>query len=452
LTEVVVSILAGRPVDVVVRTSRSDLRIRGVPRWAGHRPVGGLIVVSPGHAQGPGRGTVVDLRDDCPVEAVARHGGAVREGPAPVPEAQRAPGPTWLRRSPGGARRRPVAGRGDEHAATHDVLTGLPNQVLAVQCLADALATCESGRRVGVLAVETTLDEDSTGGTDLLRDVGERLGRLVGPGDVAARLEGPRFAMVLRDVRPGSDVERFLHQVHRRLDGVRVDDGGGEGGRGGAVSPGIEGLGMVLADPVSGTAAERDPRLVLALALEAMERSRLAGRPVVGTELPADAERARLAALSEYDLYDIALDDALQGIAQVALTTCDALTSLVTFVDSDLQWVRAGSGGAVGSFLDARGPRHLALCDRTIRGREVLVVPDTEADPDFLVSRHVAWQVGMRFYAGAPLVTGEGRSIGTLCVFDRRPRDLSERQRRSLAVLAAETVALLDAHRVPRDG
>jgi GAF domain-containing protein len=113
--------------------------------------------------------------------------------------------------------------------------------------------------------------------------------------------------------------------------------------------------------------------------------------------------------------------------------------------------VRAGSGGRVGSFLDARGPRHLALCDRTIRGREVLVVPDTDADPDFLASRHVTWQVGMRFYAGAPLITGEGRAIGTLCVFDRRPRNLSERQRRSLAVLAGETVALLDAHRLRGD-
>lgn len=169
--------------------------------------------------------------------------------------------------------------------------------------------------------------------------------------------------------------------------------------------------------------------------------------PVVEAEPSAEAERARVEALASYDLYDGALDDALQGITQVAVAACRAAAALVTFVDSDLQWVRAASGEDLVAFVDARAPRHLALCDRTIRGLGVLVVPDTRRDPEFQVSRHVGWQVGMRFYAGAPLVTEQGRAIGTLCVLDSRPRQLSERQRHSLAVLAAETVALLEPHR-----
>jgi hypothetical protein len=171
------------------------------------------------------------------------------------------------------------------------------------------------------------------------------------------------------------------------------------------------------------------------------------GEPVVEREPPAEAERARLEALASYDLYDGVLDDALQAITQVAVAACGVAAALVTFVDSDLQWVRAVSGEDVTAFVDARAPRHLGLCERTIRGRDVLVVPDTRRDPAFQVSRHVGWLVGMRFYAGAPLVTAEERAIGTLCVLDSRPRELSERQRHSLAVLAAETVALLEPHR-----
>lgn len=169
--------------------------------------------------------------------------------------------------------------------------------------------------------------------------------------------------------------------------------------------------------------------------------------PVVKTEPQTEAERARVEALASYDLYDGALDDALQGITQVAVAACRAAAALVTFVDSDLQWVRAVSGEDLVAFVDASAPRHLALCDRTIRGLGVLVVPDTRRDPEFKVSRHVGWQIGMRFYAGAPLVTEPGLAIGTLCVLDSRPRELSERQRHSLAVLAAETVALLEPHR-----
>jgi GAF domain-containing protein len=133
----------------------------------------------------------------------------------------------------------------------------------------------------------------------------------------------------------------------------------------------------------------------------------------------------------------------------VAAHSCNAAAALITFIDSDLQWVRAASGVDVVGFLDANAPRHLALCDRTIRSRGVLIVPDTRLDEHFRASRHVGWQVGMKFYAGAPLITPEGRAVGTLCVLDPQPRDPTERQRRSLTVLAAEIVAILEGHRTP---
>jgi GGDEF domain-containing protein len=422
LGEVTVAVLSGHSVDTVLATACADVRVHGVPRWIGARPYGGLLVVSEASTTGAGAGELAGL-------------------PHPLlPEPFRQPG-VRRRAGAGGRRRRPV-GRVDEYryteeyVATHDPETGLPNQVLLLQRLADALARCRIGRRVGILVVdvEQVLDGDGTTGTkNVLCFVADRLAGLAGVGDFVARVDGARLALVLCDVCPDVDGRRFLASVVRQLDGMA---GGG--------------LGMLLTDPTAGAESGRDPRQVLALALEVVERSRSAGGPVLGTEPSADTERARLAALSAYHLHDSALDDALKGVAQVALRTCVALGALVTFVDRDLQWVRAAAGAGTKAFVDGRSPRHLTLCDRTIKGRGVLVVPDTERDPVYRASRHVAWQVGMRFYAGAPLITTEGYAIGTLCVMDVRPRGLSERQRRSLAVLAAETVAVLDAHREAR--
>lgn len=445
LAEVAVAVLSGRPVDGLLRMPHLDLRVNGVPRRLGSRPHGGLLVVS----QVADR-AVVDLRDEpSPTSSTPSAGLSSGPSPGPTPSLDPAvPGPadgsarqpasTWRRMT--GGRRRAAAGRSDEHAATHDLVTGLPNQVLLLQCLGDALAACRPGLRVAVFAVQVSGGHPGEA-DELCRHLADRLAHLVGPSDVAARLEGTptRFAVVLRDVRPGADVERFVVRAERRLWG---DLTRGDAVRAGS---GVDGLGVVLADPTTG---DRDARAVLTLALEALERSRTSGRPVVGAEPPVQAELARLEALAAYDLYDGDLDDALQGVAQVARATCEAEGALVTFVDKDLQWVRAASGEDVVTYVDGRAPRHLTLCDRTIRGREVVVVPDTGADPSFQVSRHVAWQVGMRFYAGAPLVTDEGRAVGTLCVLDRHPRTVSARQRRSLVVLAAETVALLEAHRI----
>jgi GGDEF domain-containing protein len=484
LAEATVAVLSGRSVDCLVATPFGVLRVRGVPRWSGPPPHGGLLVVSDGSADGP---AVVDLRDGATPGATS--GATSGGGPGGMPEVTvtaraeastpvgqgvepaRWPGPGWLRPSLGGGRRRQQAARADEHAATHDPLTGLPNQVLLLQCLADALAACRPGRRVAVLTLEVRravlrtpaavteagADTGSYAAPDVgsyaVPDVGSdagtlqrlavRLSQLAGPQDVVARLEGRRFALLLPEVSPGTDLELLATRLADRLSGPADAPAGHRR----AESVVVEGPGIVLADPASGAVGDRDPRWVLALALEALERSRAAGRPVIAPELPSQAERARVAALGTYDVHDSALDDVLHAITQVAATACDAYAALLTFVDSDLQWIRAATGVDVSGLADGHGPRHLALCDRTIRGREVLVVPDTERDPGFRSSRHVGWQVGMRFYAGAPLLTPEGRAIGTLCVFDTLPRELLPRQRQSLTVLAAETVALLEAHR-----
>jgi GGDEF domain-containing protein len=467
LSDATAAVLRGRTVDTLLVTQHSALRIRGVPRVTGTTVRGGLLVLS--EAEGDARRSdVVDVRDrrlplvadgDAPGDpeiATARTGPSrntvlvwrrTPTFPDPLPDQGQTPDrpgtgaratgrmlPRAIPRTPG--RRREAAGRADQHAATHDPVTGLPNTVLLRQCLSDALATCHPGKRVGVLTVELS----GAGGAGL-RSVGERLTQLVGARDIVGRLRGDRFAVVLPQLRANTDLEAFLSKVAARVRGGK----GRVSCSGRPVAP--DRLGMVFVDPVHGGEQDRDPHVVLALALEALERSRGSGHPVVAQESYDDAERARAVALRSYDIHDSSLDEVFQSVSMLAARSCEAFAGLVTFVDENLQWVRAMSCTDLRGGVDGHGPRHLALCDRTIRGRGVLVVRDTDKDPDYRASRHVGWQLGMRFYAGAPLITPEGRAIGTLCVLDPLPRGLTERQRHSLTSLAAETITLLEKYR-----
>ena len=80
-------------------------------------------------------------------------------------------------------------------------------------------------------------------------------------------------------------------------------------------------------------------------------------------------------------------------------------------------------------------------------GSELLVVPDTLEDERFKTNPLVTSEPGIRFYAGAPLVTDEGLALGGLCVADRRPRELSEAQQDLLRALARQVVSRMEERR-----
>ncbi|MCC7116370.1 MAG: response regulator [Burkholderiales bacterium] len=153
-------------------------------------------------------------------------------------------------------------------------------------------------------------------------------------------------------------------------------------------------------------------------------------------------EEARLASLYALGVLDTAADPDLDAITGLAAATCETPIALVSLVDERRQWFKSRVGLAV-----CETPRAVAFCAHAIVQRALFVVPDASADPRFADNPLVTGAPHIRFYAGAPLVTEDGAAIGTLCVIDSRPRELTGLQRRTLEVLAAQVTARLELSR-----
>ena len=161
---------------------------------------------------------------------------------------------------------------------------------------------------------------------------------------------------------------------------------------------------------------------------------------------PADAEAARLARLRAYQILDTAPEAEFERITRLAASLLDMPISAVSLIDADRQWFKSVIG------LDFREtPREVAFCAHAIQGIGLMEVPDATRDPRFADNPLVTGGPGIRFYAGAPLVTGDGVSLGALCVIDRRPRHLTDDQRQVLSDLAAMAVDALDLRSALRE-
>ena len=155
-------------------------------------------------------------------------------------------------------------------------------------------------------------------------------------------------------------------------------------------------------------------------------------------------ERDRVAALRAYGVLYTAPEIEFDDIVGLAARICDAPTALISLVDSDVQWFKA----RVGLEADQTG-RDVSFCDHAMREHDVMVVPDARLDPRFANNALVTGELGIRFYAGAPLVTSEGFPFGSLCIIDYRPRPegLTGLQSQTLTVLARQVVAQLELRR-----
>jgi PAS domain S-box-containing protein len=155
---------------------------------------------------------------------------------------------------------------------------------------------------------------------------------------------------------------------------------------------------------------------------------------------PNEAER--LAALSQCEILDTAAEKIFDDFPNLASHICQTPIALVSFVDAARQWFKAKIGIDASQF-----PREVAFCAHAILKPDIFIINDTFADKRFAKNPLVLSEPHIRFYAGVPLVTSDGHALGTLCVIDRVPRQLSVEQQEALRVLARLAVTQLELRR-----
>lgn len=144
-------------------------------------------------------------------------------------------------------------------------------------------------------------------------------------------------------------------------------------------------------------------------------------------------EQQRLQALRDLLVLDSQPEPLFDQLAQMASQVCGVPVALVSLVDDERQWFKANIG--LGGVQET--PRDVAFCAHAIAGSELFEVPDASTDARFAGNPLVTGAPDIRFYAGAPLVMPGGERVGTLCVIDRQPRQLSPEQKAQLQQLAS---------------
>lgn len=149
-------------------------------------------------------------------------------------------------------------------------------------------------------------------------------------------------------------------------------------------------------------------------------------------------ETERLSALYKHNILDTMPEVDFDDITRLATEICQTNISLVSLIDADRQWFKSKQGLAVDET-----PRDLAFCAHAILNPEDLfIVPDANVDERFADNPLVTGEPRVIFYAGVPLVS-EGHAIGTLCVIDDKPKQLSDNQRKALRALGNQVTNIL---------
>lgn len=162
-------------------------------------------------------------------------------------------------------------------------------------------------------------------------------------------------------------------------------------------------------------------------------------------DLPPD-EEARLKALRELELLDTEPEAEFDELVRRAAAATDAPIAVITLVDEARQWFKA----RVNLELESTD-RDVSFCAHAILTPDDLtIVPDTLEDERFNDNLLVTEDPNIRFYAGAPIFTPDGHPVGTLCVIDAAPRNLSAEQAQALRELAGEVSRQIERRRLQR--
>jgi signal transduction histidine kinase len=151
-------------------------------------------------------------------------------------------------------------------------------------------------------------------------------------------------------------------------------------------------------------------------------------------------ETERLTALASYHILDTVAEEDFEELTLLASQICETPVALISLLDDKRQWFKS----IIGSTL-VETPKEYAFCAHTIaESADIMVVKDARRDTRFALNPLVTGDPNFVFYAGVPLLTEEGYALGTLCVLDVQPKELTEEQIKSLKILARQALTQME--------
>lgn len=166
-----------------------------------------------------------------------------------------------------------------------------------------------------------------------------------------------------------------------------------------------------------------------------------------GMNIVPENETARLEALQRYRITDTPSEESFDGIARLATQIFNVPISLLSLVNAESVFFKANIG--MGQAKEAN--RGKSLCALAVLNDEVTVFEDALKEPCLMANPNVIGNFGLRFYAGAPLITHDGFLIGTLCIIDQKRREFSDSDRKILEGLAATAMEQIELRRSSLD-
>ncbi|SEK49273.1 GAF sensor signal transduction histidine kinase [Aquimarina amphilecti] len=160
--------------------------------------------------------------------------------------------------------------------------------------------------------------------------------------------------------------------------------------------------------------------------------------PMIAPEYPNN-EKYRQTAVEKYGLLDTLPEESYDNITSIMSYICDAPISLITLLDKDRNFLKSHYG-----IPFSESPRNISFCGHAINSDDpITIIKDSRVDERFegnpLVTEHQAI-----FYAGAPLIDSDGFKLGTLCVYDVKPRELTREQKNALIAMSKQVVSLFE--------
>lgn len=162
-----------------------------------------------------------------------------------------------------------------------------------------------------------------------------------------------------------------------------------------------------------------------------------------GKEIIPENEAERLTALHYYRILNSPSEENFDRIARLATQIFNVPVALLSLVDAEEVFFKAN----VGMGKAKKANRGKSLCALAVLDSEVTVFEDALKEPCLMANPNVIGDFGLRFYAGAPLITKDGFNIGTLCVIGKEPRTFDERERKIMQGLAKTAMHEIELRR-----